>query len=253
MGDDANDAFERDLGIWEDEGFPGIETHTVEPDYLEYVELLHETPKAWFLQMTGDAKLWFPKSKCKLYPEKKKIAVPAWLTQRKIQEAVESAPHDHLDRKVFHPECLRCRMDMDKSASVKNLELVQSDITKRVPTEEPEIVTERELQQDADPLQKSADLYHNKLFTVLPKNHDPKLGVLPEDQGFSRKYVFLWDTYRDLVVFPEDKWKRYLVEVPPEVKHNGQLTKLPGNAYALPQIPNTWNIEEQKMVTRYVE
>lgn len=121
-----------------------------------------------------------------------------------------------------------------------------TDMEKDVPLHDPEIVTE-----DALTL-KEATLYQNRVYTVVPKDHDVKLGILPEDQGFSKSHVIIWETYRDLVIFDEEKWKKVMIELPPGVKFKA-LTKLPGDAYAIHSIPNTWRIQEEQSTPRFVE
>jgi hypothetical protein len=95
-----------------------------------------------------------------------------------------------------------------------------------------------------------ADLYFNELFTVVPKKHDMKLGVLPDDQGFSKKYVFAWSSVRDLIHFKDDRWKKISFKLP---KHGKQdlLTPLVGGAYALSSINSQWHLEEKKGISLY--
>ena len=99
---------------------------------------------------------------------------------------------------------------------------------------------------------KEATLYHNIMYTVVPKDHDLKLGILPEDQGFSKKYVFLWDSYAYLNIFDDTTWKKVLVHIPDEAKHN-MLTRLTGAAFAIPGISNTWELQEQPTEPQYTE
>jgi hypothetical protein len=121
-----------------------------------------------------------------------------------------------------------------------------ADIEKDVPLEQPEVVEGDELKL------KEATLYQDRVYTVVPKDLDLKLGIMPEDQGFAKDHVIVWETYRDLVIFKEDKWKKVLIELPKGVKFKA-LTKLPGDAYAIDSIPNTWRITEEKATPRYVE
>jgi hypothetical protein len=97
-----------------------------------------------------------------------------------------------------------------------------------------------------------SDLYHDKLFTVIPKDLPLNQGILPEDQRFSKKYVFLWDNYRDLVKFDEGQWKKVSVLLPHNIKFN-ELTRIPADGYGLPFIPNTWQIEEYTSQPQYQE
>jgi len=95
MGDYANDAIERDLGIYLNEmhGDSSYEedlgenladcTNYVkvsENDNLEFKSIKKETPKAWLLIMSGDAEYWFPKSKCSI--KNNILTVPKWLLRR---------------------------------------------------------------------------------------------------------------------------------------------------------------------------
>ena len=97
-----------------------------------------------------------------------------------------------------------------------------------------------------------SDLYHNLLYTVIPKDLPLNQGILPEDQGFSKKYVFLWDNWNSLVKFDASKWKKVSVKLPKETKFNS-LTRIPSDGFALPVIPNTWKVEEHDLQPRYVE
>jgi len=101
-------------------------------------------------------------------------------------------------------------------------------------------------------LHKKADLYHNKLFTVVPLNVDVKLGVFPDDQGFSKKAIILWDSAKDLLRFPEDKYKTLEVKIPDDIKRH-TLRKLVGSAYTLPYLSNQWEIREISALPKYVQ
>jgi len=101
-------------------------------------------------------------------------------------------------------------------------------------------------------LEKISDLYHDKLFTVVPKDMGIDQGILPEDQKFSSKYVLLWDSWRDLISFQADQWKKVSVQLPKNAKFT-ILNRVPGNGYALSHVPNTWPIEEQSTPPQFVE
>ena len=101
-------------------------------------------------------------------------------------------------------------------------------------------------------LEPIADLYHDKLYTVVPKDHDVSLGVMPEDQKFSRKYVFLWDTDRALTRFSDLDFKKILIILPKDVRFS-TLQPLVGGAYTLPHILNTWSVEEIGSVSIHSE
>lgn len=100
--------------------------------------------------------------------------------------------------------------------------------------------------------QKRADLLRNILYTVIPVDHEIKLGVFPDDQGFSKTQVILWDNANDLIRFSEEDFKMISVEIPKEVKYNS-LRRLVGSAYSLPVIKNTWKIEVLKSPPLYVQ
>ena len=90
------------------------------------------------------------------------------------------------------------------------------------------------------------------MYTVIPTDHEIKLGVFPDDQGFDKRQVILWDNAADLIRFPEDEFKMISVEIPQEVKYK-DLRRLVGSAYSLPVIKNTWKIEVLKTPPLYVQ
>jgi hypothetical protein len=133
-----------------------------------------------------------------------------------------------------------------------NLDGIQkaTDIEKEVPVASPELVKSKEPQ----PLSlKTADLWHNRVYTVVPPHHDLFAGILPKDQNFSHKYVFLWDDYSSLNVFSDTRWKKVVIYLPKGLKDSHQWIKMMSDVYALPEIPNTWRIEEQPAPPQYVQ
>jgi len=108
---------------------------------------------------------------------------------------------------------------------------------KLVDTIEPD---NNDIEQQASEIQ--ADLYSDLVYTVIPRNHKIELGIFPEDQHFSSKYVFVWNTYRDLLNFKEDVWQKISVAIPQGLKHT-VLSPMVGGAYSLTHIPNTCKIE----------
>lgn len=50
---------------------------------LLFLEVIHETEKAWLLSFTDGGSAWLPKSKCDLDKENKLVKIPAWLLSRK--------------------------------------------------------------------------------------------------------------------------------------------------------------------------
>jgi hypothetical protein len=105
-----------------------------------------------------------------------------------------------------------------------------------------------DIEQQASEIQ--ADLYNDLVYTVIPKNHKIELGIFPEDQHFSSKYVFVWNTYRDLLNFKEDVWQKISVAIPQGLKHT-VLKPMVGGAYSLTHIPNTWKIEPVDLQPMY--
>jgi len=139
----------------------------------------------------------------------------------------------------------------------------ESDMQKDVPISSPEIVTPEDISNDNQSLQeenliddsiiqKEADLYNDILYTVVPIFHNASLGILPEDQGFNPKYVFLWGNPTSLTNFSTKEWKMVEIRLPENIKHKA-LTALVGGAYALPYIPNVWDMKELKHVPLYID
>ncbi|MCK9542634.1 MAG: hypothetical protein M0R03_11465 [Novosphingobium sp.] len=102
-------------------------------------------------------------------------------------------------------------------------------------------------------MNKTADLYNNILYTVVPVDMALEFGIYPSDQKFHKSYVLLWDTFLDLNTFDDDKWKKLKVEIPEEDKHNHNLVRILANAYGVNFIPNSWKLEEQKINPLYNE
>jgi hypothetical protein len=128
---------------------------------------------------------------------------------------------------------------------------LESDIEKEVPILPPDIVVDENIPHN--PSVKVADLLHNKLYTVVPKDYDLASGIQPKAQHFNRKYVFLWDDYSSLNVFSDARWKKVTVYLPEGLRNSHSLVKLVGDVYALPEIPPSWHIEEQSSKPRHVE
>lgn len=99
---------------------------------------------------------------------------------------------------------------------------------------------------------KQSDLMRNILYTVIPIDHEIKLGIFPDDQGFDKRFVILWDNFEDLIRFSEDEFKIISVTIPPEVKYT-DLRRSVGSAYTLPLIKNTWKIEVIKSLPLYIQ
>lgn len=54
--------------------------HQIKYDTYEYKRIIHETAKAWLLEMSGGAKRWLPKSKCHVSNDV--VYVPSWLVAK---------------------------------------------------------------------------------------------------------------------------------------------------------------------------
>lgn len=93
MGDYADDAVESALlASLDDNDDYIIAQRTVEQ--YEFVSVLHETPKAWQILMTGGARHWIPKSKCSISTEPDEnglflLSIPHWLFKKKMEQALK--------------------------------------------------------------------------------------------------------------------------------------------------------------------
>jgi len=101
-------------------------------------------------------------------------------------------------------------------------------------------------------LTQRSDLYHNKVFTVVPKDLPLNQGILPDDQGFSNHYVFIWDNWKSLIPFDDQKWKKVSILLPPHIKFSS-LTRVPADGYGIPFVSNLWPIKEQNNEPQYVQ
>lgn len=97
---------------------------------------------------------------------------------------------------------------------------------------------------------KTSELYHNELFTVVPRSVDIRQGIFPDDQGMNKKSVVLWDNVFSLILFPDDKYKIISVEIPHHIKYS-RLHRLIGSTYTLPYISNKWKLEEVTSLPLY--
>lgn len=113
---------------------------------------------------------------------------------------------------------------------------------KLVDTMKPDNFPDEDPNMDREASEVKSDLYHNIVYTVIPKDHKIEMGIFPEDQHFSTKYVFVWNTYRDVLNFDEKIWQKVSIEIPQGLKHT-VLKPMVGGAYSLTHIPNTWHIE----------
>lgn len=119
----------------------------------------------------------------------------------------------------------------DRTSELEN----NSNIEKEVPLEE--------VKED-ESLEKTADLYFNILYTVIPKDFNIKNGVLASDQGFNKKYIVMWGSGKNLVQFDPEKWRRIAVQLPDNVKF-GSLQKIQGDTYGLRFISREWILDDK--------
>lgn len=99
---------------------------------------------------------------------------------------------------------------------------------------------------------KTADLYHGYLFTVVPKKFDMHNDITPPDQGFEDKSVLLWDTYDGMFKFKEDLWKKLRVRVPKDLLGT-RIFKGPNDTYYISVVPAEWIVGEESTPPRYVQ
>jgi hypothetical protein len=128
-----------------------------------------------------------------------------------------------------HKEADSTRGTMNKDVPVENVEVFDSD-------------KERVLTLNLSST-KTADLYDKTLYTVVKRGHDFNLGIFPQDQGFSSKYVLLWHNRKDLLRF-DNRWDVVKVEIADyaEVSDLGFYSAIPG-VYAVRSIPVHWQVE----------
>ncbi len=86
---------------------------------------------------------------------------------------------------------------------------------------------------------KFADMYYDRFFTVVPKDFDFTLGIFPEDQKFNSKYVLVWDSWNDLIMFRDMKKLQFIL---PHKERFSNLVKI-GNGFALPYISRDWKLK----------
>lgn len=89
---------------------------------------------------------------------------------------------------------------------------------------------------------KIADLYNDVLYTVINKDHDIKLGILPQDQGFSDKHIILWSSLKSIPIEWVDKFNIVSVKISSETKKN-YLKSLGAGIYSLTDINNNFKLK----------
>lgn len=150
-------------------------------------------------------------------------------------------------------------MDISFQNTKRESDLKNSgDMDKQVPMKPVEqIVTNKPIDNAVDVTdvkfvaQKTADMYHGVLFTVVPVDTDLEQDITPDVQGFEKRRVFLWDDYNSLFKFDETIWMKLAVRVDKDLVGK-KVFKETGDAYSMEVIPVGW-AKEQKMSPRYVE
>jgi len=129
---------------------------------------------------------------------------------------------------------------------MKNSFKNKSDISKDVPIEDVDVFDDdkEHIMTLKFNTEKTSDLYDKTVYTVVRREHDLSMGIFPQDQGFSDKYVILWHNKRDLLNFDTDKWDVIEIRVPGyrEVADVGFYSAVPG-VYAVRNIPIDWDME----------
>lgn len=82
MGEYADDLI--NAGMMEEYPFGrGRQKYSTKPtkyDRFEFKRIIHETDRAWFLEMCGGWKKWFPKQYCFIVDDI--LSIPEWLTEK---------------------------------------------------------------------------------------------------------------------------------------------------------------------------
>lgn len=91
-------------------------------------------------------------------------------------------------------------------------------------------------------MNKRTELYDKELYTVIPIDKDYSVGILPVDQGFSKKYVLLWDFYRDLIKFEPGEWKKLKVKLPESIIRT--IQRIPDKAYGISYVSSAWIVDD---------
>jgi len=133
-----------------------------------------------------------------------------------------------------------------------------SDIDKQVPVKPIEqIVTNKPIENAIDVTdiklsgQKTADLYHGVMYTVVPVDTDLEQDITPDVQGFEKHRVLLWDDYNSLFKFDESIWMKLAVQINKDLLGT-KVFKETSDAYSMAVIPVGW-AKKQKVPPRYVE
>jgi hypothetical protein len=95
-----------------------------------------------------------------------------------------------------------------------------------------------------DEIKKEADLYHQELYTVIPKSHEQSLGIFPDYQQLSHSSILLWDTIKGIPTSVADSdYKVLKVTINSKIVRES-LKSLNGGVYTLKHIPNSLPMEE---------
>lgn len=89
-------------------------------------------------------------------------------------------------------------------------------------------------------------------YSVIRRQSDISQGIFPEHQKMSPNKIFLWDTYQDLLIFPESDFDRVEVKVPAAFVVSS-VVKSVGAAYFAPYLKNIWEIQINPVPPRFVE
>lgn len=92
---------------------------------------------------------------------------------------------------------------------------------------------------EKDDLVKKADFYNKILFTVVPENHDPKLGIFPQDQNLATSSVIVW---ADAITIPpsylDKEYVIYKFKIPSDSFVRNFLKNVGGGMYAVKYLSN---------------
>lgn len=90
MGEYADMEFDRGLDEWFDEGCPTPYDYYPEAKTkwhkFNYKNIIAVTEKAFYLEMSGGAKTWFPKSQSVIDRVEKNIFISNWLYEKMMSE-----------------------------------------------------------------------------------------------------------------------------------------------------------------------
>jgi hypothetical protein len=133
--------------------------------------------------------------------------------------------------------------DLEKQMPLKSVEHVESPVPLTNAVDMPDLTLSQ---------QKTADLYHGYLYTVVPKGFDVEAAdITPEVQDFHPRKVWMWDNYDSLFKFDESIWQKIVVKVPKDAL-GYQIFKETGDVYSIAVVPVGW-AKKQPNPLKYVE